>query len=103
MLPDGRLNSESWEELGDVRYRCRACRLVVRTTVLPIRHNCPVGLSWIERLRAKWRGLAQSVRSVSGLGDLVALATLLFGIKPCRKCRKRRDWLNRLFRFHGRR
>jgi hypothetical protein len=34
-----------------------------------------------------------------GLGDVVAAATSAIGIKPCGKCQKRREALNRLVPF----
>lgn len=39
-----------------------------------------------------------SVREpVRGLGDVVAKATKAVGIRPCGRCERRREWLNKYF------
>lgn len=34
---------------------------------------------------------------IRGLGDAVARVTKAVGIKPCGRCEKRREWLNKYF------
>lgn len=36
-------------------------------------------------------------QKIRGLGDAVARVTKAVGIKPCGRCEKRREWLNRYF------
>lgn len=39
------------------------------------------------------------VQKVRGLGDVVAALTKAVGIKPCRGCKQRQSWLNKLIKF----
>ena len=50
----------------------------------------------IARRRAR---MTRPRRAMAGLGDLIAQFAMLFGIKPCRGCNKRRARLNRLIPF----
>lgn len=36
---------------------------------------------------------------VTGLGDVVAAITKAVGIKPCRGCKQRQSWLNKVIPF----
>lgn len=40
--------------------------------------------------------LALAPEPSKGLGDTVAKITTALGIKPCRPCKKRQEWLNKL-------
>lgn len=45
-----------------------------------------------------WKA-SPKAKPMTGLGDLVAAATATIGIKPCTKCKKRQEKLNKLVPF----
>lgn len=64
----------TFDKIKDGLYSCSICGLEVKTKSLPIRHKC----------------ISQ------GLGDTIAKTTSRWGIKPCKGCKRRRRWLNKL-------
>lgn len=41
----------------------------------------------------------ERVRKLKGLGDVVEKVTKIVHITPCEGCKKRKEWLNKLFPF----
>ena len=38
----------------------------------------------------------KGVKKVKGLGDVIAAMTSAVGIKPCKGCKRRQTWLNKI-------
>ena len=58
----------------------------------------------VEMIEPCWSHLtcmAERARKSRGLGDTIAKITTKLGIKPCKGCKKRQKWLNRIFPYRN--
>ena len=62
-------------DIGD--FKCKICGTEAKNIKLPFRHQC----------------------TSRGVGDTIAKVTKAVGIKPCGKCKKRQEALNKRFPY----
>ena len=62
-------------------WKCDVCGLELKNVIEPVRHAC----------------------KPRGLGDTVAKITKAVGVKPCGRCKKRQEALNRILPYKGNR
>ena len=58
-------------------WKCEVCGLELKNVVPPVRHKC----------------------NSRGVGDTIAKITKAVGVKPCGKCKKRQEALNKAFPY----
>ena len=75
------------------RFHCKRCKVTIANVKLwPV--TCPCGIRWRED-----GTVIDGSGRIRGLGDVVAAVTAKMGIRPCRGCKKRQEWLNRKVPF----